>query len=89
MFGRGLTRLQPRAYVEDVAEAIGRIMKRAGDAFDDLSNSAVLVSTLTRNSSERLRTKLALRPDWFQFHLPSGTHWYMGLRNIAGSTPHS
>ena len=28
MFGRGLTRLQP-AYVEDVAEAVGRIMKRA------------------------------------------------------------
>ncbi|MGO8907923.1 MAG: complex I NDUFA9 subunit family protein [Bradyrhizobium sp.] len=27
MFGRGLTRLQP-AYVEDVAEAIGRIMRR-------------------------------------------------------------
>jgi hypothetical protein len=25
-------------------------------------------------SSERLRTKLALRPDWFQSHLPSGTH---------------
>ena len=28
MFGRGLTRLQP-VYVEDVAEAIGRIMQRA------------------------------------------------------------
>jgi uncharacterized protein YbjT (DUF2867 family) len=28
MFGRGLTRLQP-AYVEDVAEAIGRITQRA------------------------------------------------------------
>jgi NADH dehydrogenase len=28
MFGRGLTRLQP-AYVEDVAEEIGRIMQRA------------------------------------------------------------
>ena len=28
MFGRGLTRLQP-AYVEDVAEATGRIMQRA------------------------------------------------------------
>ena len=28
MFGRGRTRLQP-AYVEDVAEAIGRIMQRA------------------------------------------------------------
>jgi uncharacterized protein YbjT (DUF2867 family) len=28
MFGRGLTRLQP-AYVEDVAEAIGRVMQRA------------------------------------------------------------
>lgn len=28
MFGRGLTRLQP-AYVEDVADAIGRIMQRA------------------------------------------------------------
>jgi nucleoside-diphosphate-sugar epimerase len=28
MFGRGLTRLQ-RAYVEDVAEAIGRTMQRA------------------------------------------------------------
>ena len=27
MFGRGLTRLQP-AYVEDVAEAIGRVMQR-------------------------------------------------------------
>ncbi len=31
MFGRGLTRLQP-AYVEDVAEAIGRIMQRADTA---------------------------------------------------------
>jgi len=29
MFGRGLTRLQP-VYVEDVAEAIGRIMQRGG-----------------------------------------------------------
>src|SRR5258707_15659489 len=28
MFGRGLTRLQP-AHVEDVAEAIGRTMRRA------------------------------------------------------------
>src|ERR1700732_2208216 len=28
MFGRGLTRLQP-AYVEDVAEAIGRLLQRA------------------------------------------------------------
>jgi NADH dehydrogenase len=28
MFGRGLTKLQP-AYVEDVAEAIGRVMQRA------------------------------------------------------------
>src|SRR5437879_4723689 len=28
MFGRGLTRLQP-AYVEDVAEAVGRVMQRA------------------------------------------------------------
>jgi NADH dehydrogenase len=28
MFGRGMTRLQP-AYVEDVAEAIGRTMRRA------------------------------------------------------------
>ncbi|MEH2511110.1 uncharacterized protein YbjT (DUF2867 family) [Nitrobacteraceae bacterium AZCC 1564] len=31
MFGRGLTRLQP-AYVEDVAEAIGRLMQRAETA---------------------------------------------------------
>jgi NADH dehydrogenase len=29
MFGRGLTRLQP-VYVEDVAEAIGRVLRRAG-----------------------------------------------------------
>jgi nucleoside-diphosphate-sugar epimerase len=28
LFGRGLTRLQP-AYVDDVAEAIGRVMQRA------------------------------------------------------------
>jgi len=28
MFGRGLTRLQP-AHVEDVAEAIGRVMQQA------------------------------------------------------------
>jgi NADH dehydrogenase len=34
MFGRGLTRLQP-AYVEDVAEAIGRTM-HSGDGFNDL-----------------------------------------------------
>jgi uncharacterized protein YbjT (DUF2867 family) len=29
MFGRGLTRLQPAYVVEDVAEAIGRVMQRA------------------------------------------------------------
>ena len=61
MFGRGLTRLQP-AYVEDVAEAIGRDMQRA-EMHAMTSNSAALASTLTRNCSERLRTKLALCPD--------------------------
>jgi uncharacterized protein YbjT (DUF2867 family) len=35
MFGRGLTRLQP-AYVEDVAEAIGRTLQASGNAFNDL-----------------------------------------------------
>ena len=35
MFGRGLTRLQP-AYVEDVAEAIGRNHAASRDAFNDL-----------------------------------------------------
>jgi nucleoside-diphosphate-sugar epimerase len=61
MFGRGRTRLQP-AYVEDVAEAIARIMQRDGTP-QCSSSSAALASTLTRNFSEPLRIKLDLRPD--------------------------
>ena len=75
MFGRGLTRLQP-AYVEDVAEAIARIMRASRGATDGYSSAAALASTLTRNLSESSRAKLALRPSSFQSRLPFGAHWH-------------
>ena len=58
MFGRGLTRLQP-AYVEDVAEAIGRIMQRA-ETPSTIFGVRRPARLLLR---EPLRTKLDLRPD--------------------------
>ena len=58
MFGRGRTRLQP-AYVEDVAEAIARARCRGRNRMRSHMNAPVLASTLTRNCSEPLRTKLA------------------------------
>jgi uncharacterized protein YbjT (DUF2867 family) len=60
MFGRGLTRLQP-AYVEDVAEAIGRVMQRA-ETPSAVFEFGGLASTLTRSFSERFRTTLVLHP---------------------------
>jgi uncharacterized protein YbjT (DUF2867 family) len=52
MFGRGLTRLQP-AYVEDVAEAIGRTMQRADNPLQRIT---------TRRSDQRPGTA-RLRPN--------------------------
>jgi len=48
MFGRGRTRLQP-AYVEDVAEAIGRTMQRA-----ETPTAIFELSSLVPVSSRRL-----------------------------------
>jgi uncharacterized protein YbjT (DUF2867 family) len=74
MFGRGLMRLQP-VYVEDVAEAIARIIERA-EAQPGSSSVVALAPTLTRNLSESSRAKLALRPSSFQSRLPFGAHWH-------------
>jgi len=72
MFGRGVTRLQP-AYVEDVAEAIVRVMQRAQTP-STIFEFGGLASTLTRSFLEPWRTKLDLRPDCFQSRLPLGMH---------------
>lgn len=72
MFGRGRTRLQP-AYVEDVADAVARVMRRV-ETRSISSSSAAHASALTSNFSEPLRTKLGLHPDWFQSRLPFGMH---------------
>ena len=88
MFGRGLTRLQP-AYVEDVAEAIVRIMRATRDAFNDLRvrwPSRLLLRGISRNRS---RTKLALRPSTDSNSICRLARTRMGLRNTAGSAPHS
>ena len=60
MFGRGQTRLQP-AYVEDIAEAITRVMQLA-ETRSETFEAAVLASTPTRSSFEPLHTKPALSP---------------------------
>jgi uncharacterized protein YbjT (DUF2867 family) len=60
MFGRGLTRLQP-AYVEDVAEAIGRTMQRAETPSTIFEFGGARVYSY--EFLEPLRTKLDLRPD--------------------------
>jgi hypothetical protein len=69
-----LMRLQP-VYVEDVAEAIARIIERA-EAQPGSSSVVALAPTLTRNLSESSRAKLALRPSSFQSRLPFGAHWH-------------
>jgi uncharacterized protein YbjT (DUF2867 family) len=61
MFGRGLSSLQP-AYVDDVAEAIGRTMQRA----ETVSAIFELGGPRVYSYEELLRavhTKLDLRPD--------------------------
>ena len=62
MFGRGLMRLQP-AYVEDVAEAVARIIERAEAQPGIFEFGGPRVYSLTRSFLEPLRTKLDLRPD--------------------------
>ena len=59
MFGRGRTRLQP-AYVEDVAEAVARVMERA-ETYPTVFEFGGPPPTLAGNCSERLRIKLASR----------------------------
>jgi uncharacterized protein YbjT (DUF2867 family) len=72
MFGRGRTRLQP-AYVEDVAEAIGRTMQRTETPATIFEFGGPRVYSY-EEFFEPLRTRLASRPDWSQSRLPFGTH---------------
>src|SRR5258706_4691520 len=74
MFGRGRTRLQP-AYVEDVAEAVARVMRRAE------THSIIFEFGGPRvYSYEQFLRAVAhqagLAPDWSQSRLPFGTHWH-------------
>jgi hypothetical protein len=84
--GRGLTRLQP-AYVEDVAEAIGRIMQRAEtpSMIFELGGPRLLL----RGNSQSRRA-----PSWHCAPADSNpvcrlARTGMGLRNTPESTPHS
>ena len=70
MFGRGLMRLQP-AYVEDVAEAIARIIERA-----EAQPGIFECGGPRAYSYESSRAKLALRPSSCQSRLPFGAHWH-------------
>ena len=86
MFGRGLTRLQP-AYVEDVAEAIGRIMQRA----ETPSMIFEFGGPRVYSYEEFLRSVASSWPC-----APTDSNPVcrlartgMGLRNTPGSTPHS
>jgi uncharacterized protein YbjT (DUF2867 family) len=74
MFGHGLTAMQP-AYVKDMAEAIARALQGTETMRRHMS-VAVLTSTLTRNFSERSRTKPASSPYSFQSHLQFGMCWH-------------
>ncbi|MEH2536599.1 MULTISPECIES: NAD(P)H-binding protein [unclassified Bradyrhizobium] len=81
MFGRGVTRLLP-AYVEEVAEAIARVMQRAETP--STSSSAALASTLTRSFSEPLRTRLDPTDSNPACRLACTC---VGVRNVAESVP--
>src|SRR6267154_3954382 len=74
MFGRGRTRLQP-AYVEDVAEAVARVIGRA-ETHPTIFEFGARASTLTSNFSEQLHIKPVSRPYCFRSRLPFGTHWH-------------
>ena len=87
MFGRGRTRLQP-AYVEDVAEAIGRTHAASGDAFNDLR--------VRRPSRLLLRGVSQSRCASSWPRAPTGSNpvcrlacTRMGLRNVPESAPHA
>ena len=87
MFGRGLTRLQP-AYVEDVAEAIGRTMQRA----ETPSTIFEFGGPRVYSYEEFLRTVahqagLAPRTDSNPVCRLACTR--MGLRNVPKSAPHA
>lgn len=72
MFGRGVTRLQP-AYVEDVAEAIGRLIQRA----ETPSLIFELAGPRIYSYEEFLRAiahQAGLAPLLIQSRLPFGTH---------------
>src|SRR5258706_3005489 len=74
MFSRGLTRLHP-AHVEDVAEAVARVMRRAE------THSIIFEFGGPRvYSYEQFLRAVAhqagLAPDWSQSRLPFGTHWH-------------
>jgi NADH dehydrogenase len=66
MFGRGLTRLQP-AYVEDVAEAIGRTMQRAetpSTIFEFGGSSLLSFAGCTKKTVREHGYDPAVAPSW-------------------------
>ena len=87
MFGRGRTRLQP-AYVEDVAEAVARVMQASRDAFDNLRvrrPSRLLLRAISQSRCASSWPRAPTGPNPVCRLARTG----MGLRNTPGSTPHS
>ena len=87
MFGRGLTRLQP-AYVEDVAEAIGRVMQRA----ETPSTIFELGGPRVYSYEEFLRAvahSASLEPILIPIPFAAWQSADMDLRNAPESTRHS
>ena len=88
MFGRGRTRLQP-AYVEDVAEAVARVMRRTEThsiIFEFGGPRVYSYEQFLRAVAHQAGLSPLLIPIPFAvWHARTG----MGLRNTPGSTPHS
>jgi NADH dehydrogenase len=73
MFGRGLTRLQP-AYVEDVAEAIGRVMQRAETPSTIFEFGGPRVYAYKEFLRVVAHQAGLAPPSWFRCRLLFGTH---------------
>jgi uncharacterized protein YbjT (DUF2867 family) len=87
MFGRGLTRLQP-AYVEDVAEAIGRTMQRAETPSPVFEFGGPRVYSYEEILRE-VAHQAGLAPPTDSDPACRLARTCLGLRNVSESAPHA
>ena len=74
MFGRGRTRMQPVA-VDDVAEAIARILAPPGARADAVRIRRARMSSPMKNSCARSRAKRGCGRCWCRSRSPAGICW--------------